>query len=1103
MNRAPRYARHVSRIGALAVVLGVGAAAITSPQPVSADPTPSPGPSSPEVPGVEAQQEPSAPTPGPAVTEGPGPEPEGIEPDKPEQSGDQHTVIVGDSPSVTYSSSGGALTSGTDEEDDAVAPLDAPAPAPPSPVATPTSVPTPVEAPPSPVQRLTAVATALGARLDKAPLSTGDPGAADPQPDTAGVNVLPAVGAPGAGKAGDVAAHRRLSTVVLTPAYPDAVTETVARRSDGEPPDAGVFAVPTASSSAGLRALPGSLINVASGFLTAALSPFVVPRPELPADPPTLWLLLAWVRRQFTGQATAVSCAAPDADRRLGSVKLTLDEARPLHAAGTSMADGATRSFLEDLVALFTRLVQGGLAVDADTPYTVDSVDRRSGAVTGSVHVDGPDTAPLTFAMFDPPATGAATVDPLTGKWTFTPTPPSRVQAFAISGAAEVTFAVIASLGRAATAPIVVSAPVQGAESAAYPALPGVPVRGVRLAPNDIGFQVIVRHNPLAATYETAVAIIDPANPAATVTVPVTGALSRFAFAPDHTAYSTTVVAQDPSDRDVYAVTAIKASGESVTIPIAGIPVGDLVFGPDGRAYQTSYRHDATTDTYVTTVTVVSADGHHVDASIDGHPAGFGFGADGAVYQVTELRPFALDEAGNETTVAAIDPAGATTTLASIPGAALEFAQAPDGAVVQTTRAAGPHGFDYTLTRIPANGAEPQSFPLSGAIVGSVAFTPAGATMVTVRTPAGSDVPGEVVVVGPTGALTAIALPARPRGGIELAADGTARQSLRSGDVAVIDPDTPRLVDVLTAAHTASVAGPDGTVYAHHDNGPARSVVELTRRDGTTTAIEADGALFTSARGSNAYSVMQGVRFAPDGTPYLFTGTREAAPFNPFFGDYDGLTVTVIDPATATATPLPVAGGDNGFLKFVSDSAFAYFAPIAEKSGVTTAVTFVDLAAARADTVHIDGYFTDYAVGDDGTSYVVTNTDFDPVSATTGRAYAMTVASADGSMWTTSPIDGTPYEAMVTGPDGTVYQVVENTDGLSTGVIVSHPGSLTFVRIDLDGYPQSPVVFDSAGTGYVTTGTVDPGDGELRTVVTVVAVPTGAAVAPAKVATLA
>src|SRR5690606_38043146 len=118
----------------------------------------------------------------------------------------------------------------------------------------------------------------------------------------------------------------------------------------------------------------------------------------------------------------------------------------------------------------------------------------------------------LRFSLFDGPHTGAVSVDPHTGSWAFTPTPMSRVQAFGVSGV-EVAFAIVAGLQRATTAPIVVPAPVHAAETAAYPSLDGVPVSGVRLAPNDIGFQVVVRHDPAAASYETAVAIIDPASP--------------------------------------------------------------------------------------------------------------------------------------------------------------------------------------------------------------------------------------------------------------------------------------------------------------------------------------------------------------------------------------------------------------------------------------------------------------------------------------------------------------------------------------------------------------------------------------------------------------
>ena len=156
--------------------------------------------------------------------------------------------------------------------------------------------------------------------------------------------------------------------------------------------------------------------------------------------------------------------------------------------------------------------------------------------------------------------------------------------------------------------------------------------------------------------------------------------------------------------------------------------------------------------------------------------------------------------------------------------------------------------------------------------------------------------------------------------------------------------------------------------------------------------------------------------------------------------------------------------------------------------GYDTAVTVVDLTTVTARSVTIAGYSTDYRVAADGTSFVVGMIDFD---CTTGSvaSYSLTAVNADATASATEAFGGIPHGDMVLGPDGSVYQIVEMSDGdaVSTDVLVARPGSLDITRIGLDGYPQSDVRFGLDGTGYVTTGTIDVQDAALRTVITVVA----------------
>ena len=55
--------------------------------------------------------------------------------------------------------------------------------------------------------------------------------------------------------------------------------------------------------------LPGALVDVATTFVGALLSPFVAPGPGAPVEPPLLWAVLAWARREYT---RGLDTAAPN-----------------------------------------------------------------------------------------------------------------------------------------------------------------------------------------------------------------------------------------------------------------------------------------------------------------------------------------------------------------------------------------------------------------------------------------------------------------------------------------------------------------------------------------------------------------------------------------------------------------------------------------------------------------------------------------------------------------------------------------------------------------------------------------------------------------------
>jgi VCBS repeat-containing protein len=54
----------------------------------------------------------------------------------------------------------------------------------------------------------------------------------------------------------------------------------------------------TTGTSDGWPKVDQTIINIAAGVVAAFLSPFLAPGPATPAEPPLLWAVLAWVRRE-------------------------------------------------------------------------------------------------------------------------------------------------------------------------------------------------------------------------------------------------------------------------------------------------------------------------------------------------------------------------------------------------------------------------------------------------------------------------------------------------------------------------------------------------------------------------------------------------------------------------------------------------------------------------------------------------------------------------------------------------------------------------------------------------------------------------------------
>lgn len=421
--------------GALAVVFGVGAAAMTYPVLAAAEPTaePSPGvsqvessgsgdPDSKAEPGVVSSGGSTPPVGAGSVDAGSGSDASS----DPDQALGSTGSTTEPAPGVSVRSSGGALTSSEYEQgssdgassssgtepitqetvaQEQTAPQDSPVVTPPT--AEPIAIPTPEAAP-------VAVPAAAAAVHDDAKAARSF--TSDVVATTSNSVVVTAIssislatvsfgGGGGAGTFFGAAGGDQTSVGERGAAHATAVAAR------------GVSTAP-AEDSTRERA------RTFTGVLAAVLAPFVVPMPGSPADTPALWAVLAWVRRQSergTVGRRQLSVADPQ--------RTELVDADPLAAPGA----------------------------------VVDRVDRMSGRVAGHVNVVD-DPGPLTYSLVRQVdrRLGAVTVDANSGQWAFTPTQAARLAAHLNPDDGVATFAVAASDGQT----VDVRAPVDPAEAA-------------------------------------------------------------------------------------------------------------------------------------------------------------------------------------------------------------------------------------------------------------------------------------------------------------------------------------------------------------------------------------------------------------------------------------------------------------------------------------------------------------------------------------------------------------------------------------------------------------------------------------------------------------
>jgi hypothetical protein len=157
--------------------------------------------------------------------------------------------------------------------------------------------------------------------------------------------------------------------------------------------------------------LPGALLTAASGLLAVVLTPFVMPGPAASADPPIVWAMLAWVRRQFRPLAHDVAVL----DRRADSAP------EPLVAAPAG-------------------------AVSAHTAGAASSVDLATGWVTGWLFTEHPDDDRMSYTGSGPTVKGDVIVYE-DASFLYMPTAAARRAAAAMGGDRD-TFTITVSDGQ-------------------------------------------------------------------------------------------------------------------------------------------------------------------------------------------------------------------------------------------------------------------------------------------------------------------------------------------------------------------------------------------------------------------------------------------------------------------------------------------------------------------------------------------------------------------------------------------------------------------------------------------------------------------------------
>ncbi|KWX60303.1 VCBS domain-containing protein [Mycobacterium sp. NAZ190054] len=309
--------------------------------------------------------------------------------------------------------------------------------------------------------------------------------------------------------------------------------------------------------------------------------------------------------------------------------------------------------------------------VDEAEPYTVapGGPDPATGAIVGQVNVTDDEVLTYYVVTQPDPALGTLELNAQTGQWTFTPTARTRVLAHALGQqSVEVTFAVAATDGTTATAPIVVTEPITGSPVAAVP-LPSGEIPLQSFIDPDTGDGYFFTYDEEQQVSHLAVIIARDGSYRMPASAPVSGAVFG-TLTVGETTYVVSVTLG--AERQTY-LARLDADG---LIPIAGAIAGDPFditdiynlklrhFASGSTTYLVSQSGEAGSGTEQIHLTAITTNGIGSTTTVPGHFQDVITSGDN-----TFVVSWTSDHEFNyETHVTLVEPNGVTPAMVPMPG---------------------------------------------------------------------------------------------------------------------------------------------------------------------------------------------------------------------------------------------------------------------------------------------------------------------------------------------------------------------------------------------------------------------------------------------------